>query len=522
MFNPGFLYLGGVATLFIKDKRLREVVIGLITILSLIFIFSLELGQQQSLKVMNLDLIIFNVTAISKLIAIVFVVFGFAGVSYANVFVDNRYSFLALIYIGASVSILFTGDFISFYICWELMTISSFFLILFTAKTDKLRSIAYRYFIIQMVGAVSLLWGILLQYNATGSIALSTVEAGIPFFIVAVAIKLAFIAFHFWLPAIYANVPFYLSVLLSAYTTKVGVYALYRLLAKQNFLAYFGVITALGGVFLALRQTKARKLLSYHIISQIGYMITAITVGNKLGITGGILHLINNVLYKGLLFMVVGGIVYATGKEDLRELGGLAKKLPFLTAYGVIAALSITGVPFFSGHISKLLIKKSLTGFSFLSWGLYIAGIGTSISFIKLIYYSFFKVPDREVEIKRRPNKLMLLSMGLISLLLLVLAWQPILFTGMLKLEKDVAYWSLKYIWKSMQPVIIALLIFKFFSDLIEPKDHGSNNRDYYLVVTTSYNNLSEFLSKIHNGYLTRYLMWIITSFVFIVILLLI
>jgi len=508
--NPGIIYLLGAGVLFFTKDKLRQSIAIALSIIAIIAIYTLPVSQGLTIPFLDFNLILLKVDKISKLIGLAFAFFGLCSTIYASKLADRKYYTLSQLYIGSSIAILFVGDFFSFYICWELMTISSYFLI-FNNEQPITKQTSYYYFIMQMVGAVSLLWGILLQYTQTGSLELTSIEYGLPFFLLAVGIKLAFIGLHTWLPQNYSNVPFHISVLLSAYTTKVGVYALYRLLSGTKLLGYAGIITAILGVLFALKQTKVRKLLSYHIISQIGYMITAISVGTALGASGGIVHLINNVLYKGLLFMVIGVIIYRTGKEDLIELGGLAKKLPLLTFYAIVAALSIAGVPFFSGHISKLVIKKAVHD-QILSWGLYLAGIGTSLSFLKVIYFAFFRELDEEVELNERSDKAMLFSMGLITSILLLIGLKPHLLTDLLALDIKLHYFSLKYIWKGVEPIIIAIIIFKVAHDLIAPHHHQARNMDIYPLLARGINYLSKALSYIHNGDLGRYLLWVIST----------
>ncbi|GAB6138135.1 proton-conducting transporter transmembrane domain-containing protein [Halanaerobaculum tunisiense] len=510
--NPGVVYLCGVGILYFITDKVRYYLAVLISVLAVGLIYNLSTAQQLVVPFLDFELVLLKVTPVSKLIGLVFALFGLGSTIYSFPVADKKYYLLSQIYIGSSVAILFVGDLFSFYVLWELMTISSYFLI-FTNQQPITRQTSYYYFVMQLVGALSLLWGILIQYTATGSLALTAVEYGLPFFLLAVGIKLAFIGLHTWLPKNYAVVPFQISVLLSAYTTKVGVYTLYRLLSGVELLGYAGVVTAILGVLLALKQTQVRRLLSYHIISQIGYMIVGIGVGTSLGQLGGLLHLVNNVLYKGLLFMVIGVVIYTTEQEDLVELGGLAKKLPVTTCFAVVAALSIAGIPLFSGHISKLLIKKGIKD-PVLNWGLYLAGIGTSLSFLKVVYYGFIRSPEEEITLQRKPSKAMLWGMGLLTSLIVLIGTQPELITSLVTTKVKVDYFSFYYLQKSLQPTLLALLIFKLASDLIEPHPHATTEFDLYPYLGQGVDYLGAQLSRLHNGDLSRYLLWLVTTLV--------
>ena len=513
MINPGLIYLGSSLILYFLKEEWRKNFALITAVVTGITIFFLPQGQSFELSFLDFELILLEVTEVNQFIASVFVFFSLASTIYGIGLLNRKDYSLTYFYIGSSLAIIFVGDFFSFYISWELMTISSYFLIFNNSKAVT-RETSYYYFMMHLVGAISLLWGIMLHYTATGSMVLTKVEIGLPFFILAVGIKLAFIGLHTWLPKNYAQTPFYISVILSAYTTKVGVYAFYKLLSGQQYLAYGGIITAIVGVLLALRQTKVRKLLSYHIISQIGYMIVGLGVGTSLGQIGALMHLTNNILYKGLLFMIIGAVIYAAGEEDLINLGGLAKKLPYTAFYGTIAALSIAGMPFFNGHISKLLLKKGVDD-PILTWGMYIAAVGTSLSFLKVMYFAFFKSPEQEVEIKEQPSKGMLIGMGLLAAACFVIGLRPNLFLEVLGgVKKEVHYFSLHYLWVGLQPTLWALILLKVAYQWIKPHHHKEHNLDLYSYLGQGIDYISDKLSKWHNGDLQRYLLWILTALV--------
>ncbi|MBM7556652.1 proton-conducting transporter transmembrane domain-containing protein [Halanaerobacter jeridensis] len=514
MINPGIIYLIASIILYMSKEEWRKY-FALITAVSTgIILFALPQGQYLQLPFLDFEMILLEVTAVNRFIGFIFVFFSIAAVIYGiNLFSRKDYC-LTYFYIGSSLAIIFVGDFFSFYICWELMTISSYFLI-FNNQKPVTRETSYYYFVMHLVGAISLLWGILLHYSAVGTMALTTVKVGLPFFILAVAIKLAFIGFHTWLPKTYAETPFYISVILSAYTTKVGVYSFYKLLGSRQYLAYAGIVTAVIGVLLALSQTKVRKLLSYHIISQIGYMIVGLSVGTAIGKKGGLLHLANNILYKGLLFMIIGAVIYSTkGEEDLINLGSLFKKLPYTTVYVIIAAVSIAGIPFFNGHISKLLLKKG-TNDPILVWGMYIAAIGTSLSFLKILYFGFFKSAEQEIETKQRPTKGMLVGMGLLAAACLIIGLRPQLLLQILGgVKKEVNYFSLHYLWVGLQPTLLAAILLKLAYQWVKPQPHKSHPFDLYKLLGRGFNYFGSKLSQWHNGNLQRYILWILTALV--------
>ena len=511
MINPGLIYLVGAGILyFIKDK-LRGQFTVLLSGIALFYIWLLPAGAEIAVDFLDFQLLLLASSQISRVLATGFIIFGLASGLYAVGHGKQKYYSLAAVYIGGAVGILFVGDLFSFYICWELMTISSYFLI-YTNQRPITRQTSYYYFIMHVVGAVSLLWAIILHYNAVGAMAITTLSAGLPFVFLAVGIKLAFFGLHTWLPQTYAEVPFYISVVLSAYTTKVGVYALYKLVGGGKLIAYLGVFSALGGVAWALRQVKIRKLLCYHLISQVGYMIAGLGMSMQVGTAGALLHLLNNVLYKGLLFMVAGTIIYTTGKEKLTELGGLAKKLPWTAGFGLLAALAIAGVPFLNGHVSKLLLKKGSSD-PVVTWGLYLAGIGTAVSFLKFVYYAFFN--SGTTDCQRRPKTTMLVGMGILAGGSLFIGLQPeVIVKNILGLQQEIHYFSLHYLWAGLQPALWAGAIFMLARDLVAPHEHGEIGVDPYLYLGRGVDYIGQQLSQLHNGNLQRYLFWLVSSLV--------
>ncbi|MFW5991996.1 MAG: proton-conducting transporter membrane subunit [Halanaerobiaceae bacterium] len=506
MHIPGLIYLLGALLLVMTEKTKKQHLLAvIISGIALICTFFLTPGSGYRITFMQLNLQPVLINSVNRFVAVIFSLSGFFSLIYSYKIASKRNLKLILIYIGSSLMVILAGDLFTFYIFWELMTVSSYFLI-YNKNIPGLERRCYYYFIMHMVGGLALLWGILLQYTNAGNLLLTNISHGIPFFMLAIGIKLAFIGLHTWLPKNYSQVNFYVSVVLSAFTTKAGVYAFYKLTGGLG-LAYAGVLSALIGVIFALRQTKARKLLSYHIISQVGYMIAGIGIGTATGYAGGLFHLFNHILYKGLLFMVIGVVIYTTGEEDLSKLGGLAGKLPLTTTAGIIAALAIAGMPFFNGHISKLIIKKSLNT-PFLSWGLYITGIGTSLSFIKFIYFTFFH-KNLDIKLKKQPPLSMKLSMLIVSLTIILLGLKPLLLENLYNYNPGINYFRPLYIWQGFQPTLLAIPVFFITYRIIIPRPHDRGQYpDLYSVLGRMFSTFGSYISNIHNGNLGRYIIW--------------
>jgi multicomponent Na+:H+ antiporter subunit D len=227
--------------------------------------------------------------------------------------------------------------------------------------------------------------------------------------VLGVGVNLGFLGLHYWVPDTYPRPHVAVSLVLAGYTTKVAVYALLRLLPDgATLVAFVGAATVVYAVWMAILQTDLRRLLSYHIVSQVGYMVTAVGVGTAAGTAGAVAHLTTHVVYKALLFAVAGALVYRTGTESLDRLGGLARRTPVTFAAFLVAALAIAGVPGFSGFVSKGLVVASVEGVAgdVLWWALVVGGVGTALSFAKVGYYVFVRPAPEPVPVRPAPRLL--------------------------------------------------------------------------------------------------------------------
>jgi multicomponent Na+:H+ antiporter subunit D len=198
-----------------------------------------------------------------------------------------------------------------------------------------------------------------------------------------------------------------------------------RCFSGVELVAYMGGIMAVYGVIFALLQNDARRLLAYHIVSQVGYMVAGVGVGTAQGVNGGIAHVFNHILYKALLFMCMGSVMYMTGKRKLTDMGGLAKFMPITCITFVIAALSISGAPGFNGFVSKGMVIASAVEahMPVLELMLILASVGTFLSFVKLGYFAFF-AENPEIKSKEAPFN-MQLAMCLTAFLCVFIGLYP-------------------------------------------------------------------------------------------------
>ncbi|RAW45840.1 Na(+)/H(+) antiporter subunit D [Halorubrum sp. 48-1-W] len=363
-------------------------------------------GAHLATRFLGFDVVLFNVDQFSLLMGVVVGFLATAAVLYAYGSDAPKWvTSLALIYVATTVGTIYAGDWLTLVFFWELMAVTSTLLV-WQYGGAAVRA-GYRYALFHGTGGTVLLAAVVVHFANAGTFLFSGTTGIDPaatlLAAIGIGINCGFIFLHSWLPDTYPRPHVAASVFLSVFTTKTAVYVMYRAFPEGGmWLAYLGGFMAVYGAFFALLQYDPRRLLSYHIQAQVGYMLAGLGLASAVGefaVTGGFAHLFNNVLYKSLLFMAVGVVIYRTGVQDIRDMGGLWRVMPLTFLLYVVGAASITAVPGFNGFISKGMVIDSaheihnyelLFGEGLLWWLLILGGVGTFMSFIKLGYYVFF------------------------------------------------------------------------------------------------------------------------------------
>ncbi|PSO55256.1 MAG: Na(+)/H(+) antiporter subunit D, partial [Actinobacteria bacterium QS_5_72_10] len=301
----------------------------------------------------------------------------------------------ALVYVGGALGVVFAGDWLTLFLFWELKAVASAGVI-WAGRAPGSAPAGRRYLYAHLVGGTLLLAGIAWRLSATGELgftALSLGEPGAWPILVGVLLSAAVPPLHAWLPDAYPRASVAGTVFLSAFTTKAAVYTLARGFPGVDLLVWLGVIMALYGTVYAVLANDIRRLLAYSIVSQVGYMVVAVGLGTDAAINGATAHAFAHILYKALLLMGAGAVVYATGRGKLGELGGLARAMPAVVGLYVVGALSIAGVPLFSGFVTKELTLHAaeLAKQTVVVDLLKVASVGTFIhTGLKLPYLAWF------------------------------------------------------------------------------------------------------------------------------------
>jgi len=381
-------------------------------------------GAHLATQFLGFDAVLFNVDETSRLMAVIFTFIAAAAVLYAYASeAESLQTAFAMGYVATSVGAVFAGDWLTLVFFWELMAIASTLLVWHYG--GRAVRAGFRYAVWHGIGGSLLMGAVTLHYVSVGSFLFSASDGlagGLAAAVAAVGIgvNVGFVGLHVWLPDTYPRPHVAASVFLCVYTTKTGVYGMARVFPDgHHLLAYMGGAMAVVGVAYALVQNDMRRLLSYHIQSQVGYMIAGVGIGTSLATAGAFAHVFNHILYKGLLFMTVGVVIYRTGEENITNLGGLWREMPVTALAFSVAALSIAGFPGFNGFVSKGMVvsaahKEHLTALEYL---LLAGGVGTFMSFIKLGWYVFFRDGDVEALDATRGQTVAMLTVAALCVL---------------------------------------------------------------------------------------------------------
>ncbi len=395
--HPALILIIGGLLLPAVPARLKKGWLLLIPILAFARTIALAKGTFGEVHFLEWVLVFGRVDALSAIFGYIMGLTCIIGTLYGLHVKEDGQHIASWFYVAGSLGVIFAGDFLTLFLFWELMAFSSVFLVWFRRRPESLAA-GYRYLLVHIAGGVALLAGIVLHCKATGSWAFVAFDVHHPtpavyLILIGFILNAAVPPLHAWLPDAYGEGTFNGSVFLSAFTTKTAVYALCRGFAGMDLLVVLGVIMALYGVVYAVLENDCRRLLAYHIISQVGYMVAGVGLGTQMAINGACAHAFAHILYKGLLFMGCGAVLHMTGQSKFTELGGLWKKMPWTFVFTLIGGLSISAFPLFSGFVSKSMIVAA--GFEehklWAAFLLMLASVGTFLhTGLKVPYFIWF------------------------------------------------------------------------------------------------------------------------------------
>jgi multicomponent Na+:H+ antiporter subunit D len=419
--HPSLLFILGACLIPFLKGKLQQAWLLIIPVLAVTCIFFTTPGAHWTCNFLGNPLIFGQADKLSTVFAWVFTIMSCIGAVYSLHVKDSGQHVAAFLYIAGSLGVTFAGDFFSLFIFWELMAFASAYLV-FAKREQKAIEAGYRYILVHIFGGVCLLGGIIIHFIETKSIAFGPLaqDGGIAFYLILVGVlfNAAVPPFHAWLTDAYPEGTVTGSVFMSAFTTKTAVYVLVRAFPGTELLVWMGTIMALYGVVYAVLENDCRRLLAYHIISQVGYMVAGVGIGTDLSLNGSVSHAFAHILYKGLLFMGAGAVIYMTGKRKLTELGGLYKTMPITLSLYMIGGFAISAFPLFSGFVTKSMVVSGAAHDHrpLVALLLTMASAGTFLhTGLKLPYYMFFG-KDSGIRTTEPPTN-MLIAMGMAAFL---------------------------------------------------------------------------------------------------------
>jgi multicomponent Na+:H+ antiporter subunit D len=409
----------------VMSRRVLALVAPALALASLV---ALPDGAVFALNALGHDWVLLRADALATVFAAAFILYAFMAGVFAWQDTAAGPKAMSLVLAGAGTGVVLAGDLLTLFFFWEWLTVASLFLIWF-GNTQKSWDAGFRYLIFHLAGALVMLVGILMlladgvtvfEVLPTGTMASWLVLAGM-------VTNAAVPPLHAWLSDAYPEASIFGTVFLSAFTTKSAVYALVRGFPGLELLMWAGVVMALFGVFYAVMENNIRRLLSYHIISQVGYMVTGVGLGTALSLNGTAAHAFSHIFYKGLLMMSAGAVIYATGRGRLSDLGHLGKPLKWTLILMMIGAFSISGAPLFSGFVSKSMIVSAAayTEQAPVELMLLIVSMGTFLSVALKMPWFTFAGEDRGATVLRPVPVSMYVGMGLTALVCFITGVLP-------------------------------------------------------------------------------------------------
>jgi multicomponent Na+:H+ antiporter subunit D len=480
---PGLLLILGAALVPLLGGRLRNAYLLALPLIGLADLAFNGAAGWGTISFLEFTLAPVRADKLSLVFGYIFHIAAFLGFLFALNVSRTGEQVSALVYIGAAIGAVFAGDFVTLFVYWELTAIASVFIV-WAARTERSYRAGMRYLVIQIVSGVLLFAGAILHWSKTGSIAFGPMgldgTAGALIFL-AFGIKCAFPLLHNWLQDAYPESTVTGTVFLSAFTTKLAVYALARGFPGTEALIWIGAAMTAFPIFYAVIENDLRRVLAYSLNNQLGFMVVGIGVGAELALNGTVAHAFAHILYKALLFMSMGAVLFRAGTIKGSELGGLYKSMPLTAAFCIVGAASISAFPLFSGFVAKSLIMSAAQDKGLLVVWLVLLFASAGVfhhSGIKIPYFAFFG-HDSGKRCAEAPAP-MLLAMGLTAFLCIAIGVYPAPLYAILPYAVDYVPYTPAHVITQLQLLMFSALAFAVLMRTgLYPPELRSTNLDF-------------------------------------------
>lgn len=489
--HPSLIFIAGALLLPWIPGRVKRGYLLLVPLLVFASIWTMPKGVFGQVQFLDWTLTFGRVDALSSVFGYIMGLMAVVGTLYGLHVKEDAQHAAAWIYVAGSLGAIYAGDLLTLFLFWEVMAFASVFLVWFRRSPES-QATGFRYLLVHVAGGVSLLAGILLySQSAGGSLAFNAFDVANPtpatwLILIGFLLNAAVPPLHAWLPDAYGEATFNGSVFMCAFTTKTAVYALCRGFPGMDILVPLGVAMALYGVVYAVLENDCRRLLAYHIISQVGYMVAGVGLGTQMAINGAVAHAFAHILYKGLLFMGCGAVLHMTGESKFTELGGLWKRMPLTFVFTLIGGLSISAFPLFSGFVSKSMIvaagfeqHQMWTGFL-----LMLASVGTFLhTGLKVPYFIWFgknNCKPQTWERAQEPPRNMQAAMAVASVLCVFIGcYTPYLYR-MLPYPVEYHPYTAYHVSETLQILLFTAVGFFLLIKKLEPEAKISLDMDWF------------------------------------------
>ena len=461
-FPPGFVMVLGALLIPFLPHIIKQIYMMILILVST-YGLTLGFGIHSVINIMEFEFILFQADELTFPFAIIFHIAAALNVIYGAHEKHWKQHVAIMSYSGAAIAAIHAGDLLTLFVWWEATAFTSVFLIL-ASNTNRSYKAAIRYILIQVTSGMFLLAGAIILLMNDGSAIITKFDINSLYgqlIFIAFGIKAAFPLLNGWLQDAYPEATEIGTVALSTFTTKLAIFCFAKCFAGVEILIFIGALMTFYPIFFAVIENDLRRVLTYSLNNQLGFMIVAIGIGSELAINGAVAHAFAHILYKGLLFMGMGAVLYRVGTCKASELGGLFKYMPITAVCTIIGAISISAFPLFSGFVAKSLIMSALgkEGLVFVYFMLLFASAGVlHHSGIKIPFFAFF-AHESKIKTKEAPIN-MIVAMVIASILCIAIGIFPSVFYQILPYEISYQPYDFSHVVGQLQLLMFAAFAF--------------------------------------------------------------
>jgi multicomponent Na+:H+ antiporter subunit D len=480
---PGWIIIAGALLIPLTKGLLRQAVLVALPLLALAMIWTLPEGASVTAGFLEYTLEPLAFTTVGKLFATIFSLMVLVGGIFAMRTASTLELSAAFLYAGSAVGVTSSGDLISVFIYWELMAIGST-AVIWAGGTDGAYKASMRYLSMHLFGGVVLMAGIIWHISSTGSTEFTILGLEGPaqwLILIGFLVNAGAPPFSAWIADAYPEASPSGAVFLSAFTTKTAVFTLLIAFPGSSVLIPIGCFMIFYGIIYALLENDARRILSYSIVNQVGFMVTGIGIGTEMALNGAAAHAFAHIIYKALLLMTAGVVLIQTGKRRCSDLGGLFHSMPMTTIYGIIGALAISSFPFTSGFVSKSMISSS-AAYEHITWVWFLLAAASAGVFLHAgVKYPWFVFFQKDSGLRPSdPPKHMQFAMFVFAFLCIALGVYPDPLYSMLPYPVEYKAYTADHLVTQFQLLLFAGLAFFLLLPMMKRTETISLDFDWF------------------------------------------